>query len=206
VAVDDLDHPLGILELHVLLLVTLMGNLLLAFELARRCAAAAWLLLLLLMELLHELLDLLTLLGVVAPGVVHQAPWPALVTTGELAQSLVIVWAMAPTYGCSNNSGSGSTCQQLVVVGLLLPILVFPTALSSGICFGLTGLPCLWSRLGVPCTPFCSPGAPVRQGEELTYVFHIICGQLLEYLLFSHTLSKSNYNRAIGDVGVVFQT
>jgi hypothetical protein len=71
VAVDDLDHPLGILELHVLLLVTLTGNLLLAFPLARRCAAAAWLLLLLLMELLHELLDLLTLLGVVAHGVVH---------------------------------------------------------------------------------------------------------------------------------------
>jgi hypothetical protein len=41
VAVDDLDHPLGVLELLLLLLIALMGNLLLAFPLAGRHAVAA---------------------------------------------------------------------------------------------------------------------------------------------------------------------
>jgi hypothetical protein len=76
-AVDDLDHPLGVLELHLLLIVALMDNLLLACPLVRRHAVAARLLLLLLMEVLCELLDLLTLLGVVALGVVHRAPQTA---------------------------------------------------------------------------------------------------------------------------------
>jgi hypothetical protein len=70
VAIDDLDRPLGILELHHLV-VALVGNLLIAFPLVGRCAVVAWLLLLLLAELFRELLDLLALLGVVAPGVVH---------------------------------------------------------------------------------------------------------------------------------------
>jgi hypothetical protein len=34
VPVDDLDHPLGVLELHLLLIVALTGNVLLAFPLA----------------------------------------------------------------------------------------------------------------------------------------------------------------------------
>jgi hypothetical protein len=45
VAVDHLDRPLGILELHFLLLLTLVGNLLLAFPLAGMRAITAWLLL-----------------------------------------------------------------------------------------------------------------------------------------------------------------
>jgi hypothetical protein len=36
VTVDGLEHPLGILELHLLLLVALRGNLLLAFPLMGR--------------------------------------------------------------------------------------------------------------------------------------------------------------------------
>jgi hypothetical protein len=62
VAVDGLEHPLGILELHLHLLVTLGGNLMLAFPLPRRRAVAAQLLLLLLSKLLCELLDLPALL------------------------------------------------------------------------------------------------------------------------------------------------
>jgi hypothetical protein len=73
-AIDDLDHPLGVLELHLLLIVTLMDNLLLACPLVRRHAVAARLLL---MEVLCELLDLPTLLGIVALGVVHRAPQTA---------------------------------------------------------------------------------------------------------------------------------
>jgi hypothetical protein len=45
VAVDDLDRPLGILELHLLLLIYLVGNLLLAFPLAGRHATMVRLLL-----------------------------------------------------------------------------------------------------------------------------------------------------------------
>jgi hypothetical protein len=148
VAVDDLDHPLGILELH-LLLIALMGNLLLTFPLAGRHAVVAQLLLLLLMELLRELLDLPALLGIVVHGVVHRAPWPTLITVGGLVWPLVASWTMTPNSRCSSNSGNGRSGHQLAVViadGLLLPVFVFAAALSSSICFGLAGLPCLWSR------------------------------------------------------------
>jgi hypothetical protein len=163
VAVDDLDRPLGVLELHLLIavVVALMGNVLNAFPLAGRHAIVVRLLLLLLTELLCELLGLPTLLSAVAPGVVHRALWPTLVAAGGLAWPLVAAWATTPT-SCDNNN-SGSACQRLVVVvELLLPILVLAIALSSDICFGLAGLPYLWSRLGVSCTPICSPGAFVR--------------------------------------------
>jgi hypothetical protein len=51
----------------------------------------------------------------------------------------------------------------------------------------------------VPCTPFYSLGAFVRHVEELKDVFHLVGDQLLEHLLVSHTLSKSDNNRSIGD-------
>jgi hypothetical protein len=54
--------------------------------------------------------------------------------------------------------------------------------------------------------PFCIPDALVCQAEEFRDVFHIVCGQLLEHLLISHTLSKSDNNRSIGDAGMVFRT
>jgi hypothetical protein len=194
VVVDDLDRPLGVLKLHLLLVVALTGNMLLAFPLAGRCAIMVGLLLLLLAELLRELLDLPTLLGAVGPGVVHRALRPALIATKRLA------WLLVGHY--CDSGGSGSTYQRLVVVGLfLLPILILATALSNGICFGLAGLPYPRSRLGVPRMPFHSPGALVRQVEELRDVFQLVGGQLLEHLLISHTLSKSDNNRSIGDVG-----
>jgi hypothetical protein len=201
VVVDDLDHPLGILELHLLLVIALTGNVLLAFPLVGRHAIMTGLLLLLLTELLCKLVDLLALLGAVRPRVVHRAQWPTLISAGGLAQWLVTAWASAPTSRFYDSSGSGSAYQQLVVVGLLLPILVLTTTLSSGIYFGLADLPCNQSRLGVPCTPFCSPGAFIRQVEELRNVFHLMGGQLLKYLLISHALSKSDNSRSIGDAG-----
>jgi hypothetical protein len=201
VAIDDLDHPLGILELHLLLVIALVGNVMFAFPLAVRCAVTAGLLLLLLSELLQKLLDLPAFLDDVVPGVVHRAPRLTLITVGGLAQSLVAVWAAAPTSRCCESGDSGSICHWLVVVGFLLPILVLATVLSSGICFGLASLPCHWSRLGVPCTPFCSPSAFVCQVEELRDVFHPVGCQLLEHLLISHALSKSDNNKSIGDAG-----
>jgi hypothetical protein len=132
------------------------------------------------MELLCELLYLLTLLGVVALGVVHRAPRPALIAAGGLARPLVASWAMTPTNRNSSSGDSGSSDQWFVVVVatrlLLISVSIFDIALSSGICFGLAGFPCLQSRLGVPCMPFCSPGALVRQAEELRDVLHIVCG------------------------------
>jgi hypothetical protein len=110
VAIDSLDRPLGILKLHLLLVIALTSNVLLAFPLMGSCAVAAGLLLLLLVELLRELLDLSALLGTVAPGVVHWAPWPTLVTTEGLAWLLVTAWAVAPTSRCCDSSGSGSAC------------------------------------------------------------------------------------------------
>jgi hypothetical protein len=124
VAVDNLDRPLGILEHHhLLIIITLTGNLLLVFPLVGRHAIIVQLLLLLLTELLRELLDLPALLGTVAPRVMHRAPWPALVSAGGLAQLLVTSWAMTPTSYCSSSSGSSG--QRLVVVAislLLLPV------------------------------------------------------------------------------------
>jgi hypothetical protein len=162
------------------------------------------------MELLCKLLDLPALLDAVVLGVVHRAPWPALIAVGGLVQSLVTAWALAPTSRCSDSGGRGSACKQLVVVGLLLllPILVLvlATALSNDICYWLASLPCCRSRLGVPSTPFCSPGAFIRHVEELRDVFHLVGGQLLEHLLISHALSKSDNNKNIGDAGMVFQT
>jgi hypothetical protein len=193
VAVDDLDLPLGALELDLLLVIALTGNVLLAILLAWRHTNAARLLVLLLVDLLPKLLDLPALLGVGTPQVVHQAPRPALVAAGGLAQLLVVVWAVAPTNRCCDNSSSGSTCHQLVVVVgllLLLPILVLATALRSDICFRLVGLPCLWSS-----------DALVRQAEELRDVIQLVGGQLLKHLLISHALSKNDNNRSIGDVG-----
>jgi hypothetical protein len=64
----------------------------------------------------------------------------------------------------------------VVVVGLLFLVSVSAAALSSGIFFWVAGLPCLWGRLGMQCTPFCSLGALVRQAEELRDVLHIVCG------------------------------
>jgi hypothetical protein len=150
VAIDGLQRPLGVLELHLLLPVPLRGNLLLALPQLGRCANVARLLLLLLVELLHELLDLLTLLRAVAPGVAYREPWATLVTTGGLPRPLVTTWTTAPTSRYSS-SGGGSSSKRLVVVVaaslLLLPIFVFFAALSSSICFRLAGFPYLWGRL-----------------------------------------------------------
>jgi hypothetical protein len=88
-AIDSLEHPLGVLELHLFLLVALGGNLLLAFPLVRRHAIMTQLLLLLLTELFRELLNLLALLGAVAPRVVHQALRTTLVTAKGLPWPLV---------------------------------------------------------------------------------------------------------------------
>jgi hypothetical protein len=65
----------------------------------------------------------------------------------------------------------------VVATGLLLVgVLFFAAALSSSICFRLASLPCLQSRLGMPCTPFYSLDALVRQTKELRDVWHIVRG------------------------------
>jgi hypothetical protein len=73
VVVHYLERPLGVLELHLLLLVTLGGNFLLALPPLGRSGITTWLLLLLLAELFHELHDLPALLSTMVHGVVYQA-------------------------------------------------------------------------------------------------------------------------------------
>jgi hypothetical protein len=110
VAIDNLDCPLGVLELHLLLVLALAGNVLLAYPLAGRHAIMAGLLLLLLTELLHELLDLPALLSAVVPGVMHWTLWPALITIGRLARSLVATWEHLPVTYCCWTSSSFYSC------------------------------------------------------------------------------------------------
>jgi hypothetical protein len=128
------------------------------------------------------------------------APRPTLIAAGGLAQSLIAAWATSPTNCCGDSGDSGSACQRLVVIRLLL-LLFLATALSNVICLRLVSLPYPQSGLGVPYTPFCRLGAFVCQVEELRDVFHLVGGQLLEHLLISHALSKSDNNRSIGDAG-----
>jgi hypothetical protein len=94
VAEDGLQHPLGVLELHLLVLLRI--HLLFAIPLAGRCALLARLLLLL-TELFHELLDFPSLSDTVTHGVMHQAPHAAVIATRHLTGALVISRFMVPT-------------------------------------------------------------------------------------------------------------
>jgi hypothetical protein len=141
VAVDDVDRPLGVLQLHLLLLIAFTGNLLLVFPLAGRHVVTAWLLLLLLTKLFRELLDVRTLLGAVVSVVVHLAPRPALIAAGGLARPLVTAWVVAPTGQCSNNNGGGSNCHRLIVVVGLLLVVVLAAALRAVSALGLPAFP-----------------------------------------------------------------
>jgi hypothetical protein len=132
----------------------------------------AWLLLLLLTKLLRRLLDLPALLSAVVLGFMHRALWTTLIAAGWLTWVLVTAWTTPPTSRCSYYGGS--TVQQLFLVAILL--LLFTAALGSSICMGLVSLPYLWSRLCMPSVALCSPGAFLRQAEELRDVLHIVCG------------------------------
>jgi hypothetical protein len=148
VAEDGLEQPVGILESHILILAALRGDLLFALLVPGRCAVTAWLQLLLLTELFRELLDLLTLLSVVALGVVHRAPRTTFVVAGRLTWALVVMRATSPTSRCCCSSGTFG--QWLVFAAsllLLLLLLLLTAALCSGICVRLVSLPYLWGRL-----------------------------------------------------------
>jgi hypothetical protein len=94
----------------------------------------------LLTELLCKLLDLPTLLDVVALGVVYRAPLVALMADGELTWALTTARATTPTSRCCCRGGSSG--QHLILVaGPLLP--PFTAALCSAICVGLASFPCL---------------------------------------------------------------
>jgi hypothetical protein len=51
----------------------------------------------------------------------------------------------------------------------------------------------------MPGMALCGPRALVCQTEELDDVLHVMCCQLLEHLLVTHTLPKCNNDRSIGD-------
>jgi hypothetical protein len=72
VAVDDLQSPPDILELHLYVLLLLWVDFLLALPLTGRCAILLRVLLHLLTELFRELFDLPALRHAMARGVVHR--------------------------------------------------------------------------------------------------------------------------------------
>jgi hypothetical protein len=94
VAEDGLQHPLGILELHLLILLRI--HLLFVIPLAGRCALLAQLLLLL-AELFHELLDFPSLFDTVTRGVMHRALHAIVIATRHLTGALAISRSMVPT-------------------------------------------------------------------------------------------------------------
>jgi hypothetical protein len=140
VAIQGLQCPLGVLELHLLVFLLLGVHLLFALSLAGRRAFLVRLLLLF-MELFCELIDLSTLTHAVVCGVVHRASGVAVVTVGHFMGPLVASWAMTPTH--HRSYGSGSTSQRLVVAADLLVVVVIAAALSGG----------LRIRLAIPSCP-----------------------------------------------------
>jgi hypothetical protein len=158
VAVDVLQCPLGILELHLLLLLSLGADLLFALLLTGRHAFMAQLLFHLFTVFLCELLDFPALLDVVVPRVVHRALCATVVVVLRLTWVLVIVWVMAPTSCCCS---SGCLGQQLVIVVASL-LLLLAAVLISSTRIGLVCLLCLWGGWCMLGTAFCGPSALVR--------------------------------------------
>jgi hypothetical protein len=119
VAIDALDRPHGVLELHLLLLIALGGNLLLALPLSGRHSITARLLLLLLPELLRELFDLPALLSIVALGVMYRAPRAALITTRGLPRLLAACGPWPPPVAAAAAAALGGLASDFLL--LLLP-------------------------------------------------------------------------------------
>jgi hypothetical protein len=105
VAIDGLQCPLGVLELHLLVLILLRIHLLFSLPLMGRRAFLALLLLHLHMELLRELLYLKALLSTVVPGIAIRASHDTVIIVRCLMGLLVTSWTMAPTCRCNCSGG-----------------------------------------------------------------------------------------------------
>jgi hypothetical protein len=179
VAGDGLQHPLGILELHLLLLLNLWADLLFALLLTGMHAFMTQLLLHLFTIFLCELLDFPALLDVVVPGVVHRAPCATVVVVLRLMGVLVIVRVMAPT-SCYSSSSSGCPGQQLVIIVVAsLLLLLLAAVLISSTRIGLACLLCLWGGWRMLGTALCGPSALVHKAEERYDILDVVRGQLL---------------------------
>jgi hypothetical protein len=145
VAIDGIRVPLGLLELHLLILLLLGVHLLFALSLAGRCALLAQLLLLL-VELLHELPDFPALSHAVVCGVMHRAMRATVIAAGCLTGVFVTMWTSAPGRRYNISCDGGSSSQRLVIAAdlLLVVVLVFSTAtLDYSACIRLATLPWL---------------------------------------------------------------
>jgi hypothetical protein len=186
VAIDDLQCPLGILELHLCGFLLLGVHLLLALQLAGRRAILA-LLLHPFMELFCELLDLLALQRGMARGVVHRALRAAVVTIGQLTGAFVTSRpATAPTRRC--RCGSGHSSQQMGATSLLLLIAIVAT-LGLGPDVGPALPLCRLGGWGVPGAALHSLGALVRQAEGHRNILDIVGGELPQHLLIPYSLA-----------------
>jgi hypothetical protein len=105
VAIDGLQCPSGILELHLYVFLLLRVHFLFALPLAGRGAVLV-LLLHLVTELFHELLDLSVFRRGVACGVVHRALHATVITIRQLTGVFVASWPpTAPTRHYSSDGG-----------------------------------------------------------------------------------------------------
>jgi hypothetical protein len=150
VAIDRLQRPFGILELHFLLPFV---YLLLPLPLVGGCAILAQLLLHLFTELFRELLDLPALRCGMPRRVMHRALRTTFVTVGRLAGALVTSLATsAPTCCYSGCCRGGCPGQRLATASLLLLLALAANTLSCGAGVGLAHfLACRGSR-GLPRT------------------------------------------------------
>jgi hypothetical protein len=188
VVVDELQVPLGLLELHLLILFHLEIHLLFALPLAGRRTILAQLLLLL-VELLCELLDFPALFHVVARGVMHRTTRATVVVARCLTGAFVTLWTSTPDRR-SSCCGGGSSSQRLVIaIGLLLlVVLIFaPATLGCSAFIRLATLPHLWGRWGVTGTALSGLAAFVHQAEEFSDILGVVRGELLQHLLIPYS-------------------
>jgi hypothetical protein len=155
----------------------------------------------LLAVLFYELLDFSAFSDVVACGVVHRATCATIIAIGYLVGTLVAPWAPAPTYRCCRRSGRGTGQWLIVATSLLVVVVVVLAAASLGCSIGdrLAVFSHLWGRQCMPDSALRSPGALVREAEELGNILDVVHSELLQHLLIRHTLAKCNHNRSIGD-------
>jgi hypothetical protein len=106
VVIDHLQHLLGVLVLHLLILIVLWIHYLLALLLPRRSVVLVRLLLLFLTHLHRKLFYLPAIFDVVAPRAMHRALWTTLVTAGGLLWPLVTVRPSVRTRRCSCSGGN----------------------------------------------------------------------------------------------------
>jgi hypothetical protein len=182
VAIDGLQCPPGILELHLYFFLLLWVHFLFALSLAGRHVVLA-LLLHLFMELFCELLKLSALRRAMALRVMHQALHAAVITIGQQTGAFLTSWPPRPP------PAAAAAVVGAPASGWLPPAFFF---------FLLLLLPLLPPRACVPALGWLCPF--IAWAEEHKNILDVVGDELLQYLLIPYSLVKCNYHRSIGDI------